>query len=80
MCYCPYDDLSLLLRLYINRAADEGAACIAFAAEFEHRSSDKLDRMEVINAFAQQIKCPPHKASRAGQGVWFMWQRMDKST
>ena len=32
-----------------------------FAVEFEHRSSDRLKRMDVINAIIAPIQQPPHK-------------------
>jgi hypothetical protein len=37
---------------------------VEFAVEYEHRSSEGFDRLDVINAFTSAIKTPPHKASQ----------------
>lgn len=29
--------------------------------EYEHRNAEKFDRMEIINAFVDAVKMPPHK-------------------
>jgi len=46
---------------------DEGEEGVPFAVEYEHRSSDKFDRMEVIDIFAGLIKSPPHKVRQLGR-------------
>ncbi len=43
--------------------AEEGAEKVEFAVEFDHRASDKLDRMAVIDAVIAPIKQPPHKVN-----------------
>eukprot|EP00983_Pelagomonas_calceolata_P123243 1160987-Pelagomonas_calceolata.AAC.11 len=37
---------------------------IEFAVDYEHRNTEKFDRLEVINTFVNCIKTPPHKVSQ----------------
>lgn len=37
--------------------------------EYEHRNAEKFDRMEVINAFVNNIKMPPHKVKKRGYAM-----------
>jgi hypothetical protein len=46
--------------VYYAACADDGAAGIEFAVEYEHRAHDKLDRKDVIDIVAKAVKAP-HK-------------------
>ncbi|GAX79999.1 hypothetical protein CEUSTIGMA_g7439.t1 [Chlamydomonas eustigma] len=62
-CYCDVEHIKELApkALEGHFPSGEGAACIPFSVEYEHRSADKFDRMEIINIFANLIDSPPHK-------------------
>jgi hypothetical protein len=45
-----------------------------FAVDMEHRSSDKFDRLAVINAFVDSVPMPPHKV-RACNSVALAWRK-----
>lgn len=34
---------------------------VEFSVEYEHRNADGFNRLDVINAFVDHIKTPPHK-------------------
>jgi tRNA acetyltransferase TAN1 len=40
-----------------------GPKGVQFAVEYEHRSFQGINRLEIINAFTDQIKCPPNKVN-----------------
>lgn len=41
----------------------KGSKGVLFAVEYEHRSFQGINRIDIINAFADQIKCPPNKVN-----------------
>ena len=41
----------------------EGQKGVQFAVEYEHRSFQGINRLDIINAFTDQIKCPPNKVN-----------------
>ena len=41
----------------------EGEKGVQFAVEYEHRSFQGINRIDIINAFTDQIKCPPNKVN-----------------
>lgn len=43
-----------------------GGPPIEFAVEYEHRNTEKFDRNQVISAFVDCIKQPPHKVGLDG--------------
>ncbi|GLC41680.1 hypothetical protein PLESTB_000689400 [Pleodorina starrii] len=47
----------------------EDATPLEFSVEYEHRSSEGFERLEVINAFTNVIKTPPHKVNLKSPGT-----------
>eukprot|EP00197_Chlamydomonas_leiostraca_P002346 CAMPEP_0202858320 /NCGR_PEP_ID=MMETSP1391-20130828/908_1 /ASSEMBLY_ACC=CAM_ASM_000867 /TAXON_ID=1034604 /ORGANISM="Chlamydomonas leiostraca, Strain SAG 11-49" /LENGTH=283 /DNA_ID=CAMNT_0049537229 /DNA_START=21 /DNA_END=868 /DNA_ORIENTATION=+ len=64
-CFASVDEMKVLAPKLLGDQfpAEESAAAVEFAVEYEHRSSDKFDRLQVINAFVDAIKTPPHKVN-----------------
>ncbi|KAL6751892.1 hypothetical protein V8C86DRAFT_2767947 [Haematococcus lacustris] len=54
----------------------EGAQQILYAVEYEHRNAEKLERMDVINAFVNAIATPPHKVNLSAPALTVLVQRV----
>ncbi|GIL57424.1 hypothetical protein Vafri_12651 [Volvox africanus] len=64
-CFAGLDQIAAVAPRVVAPHFPEGddATPVEFSVEYEHRSADGFDRMEVINAFTAVIKTPPHKVN-----------------
>ncbi|GIL89684.1 hypothetical protein Vretifemale_17458 [Volvox reticuliferus] len=64
-CFAGLDQIRTVAPKIVAPHFPEGedATPVEFSVEYEHRSADGFDRMEVINAFTAAIKTPPHKVN-----------------
>lgn len=53
----------LMLSYVVSYPAGDGVVPIEFAVELEHRACNTLDRLDVVNAFAEPVPKPPHKVN-----------------
>lgn len=53
---------------------DKPKAAADFAVEFEHRSSDKLKRGDVIDIVAKAVPQPPYKVGGVNNSIAVCWQ------
>eukprot|EP00877_Chromochloris_zofingiensis_P003690 jgi/Chrzof1/13321/Cz07g28250.t1 len=64
-CFVSMDEIQALGKKIAEQEFPEGDGVvpIEFAVELEHRACNTLDRLDVVNAFAEPVPKPPHKVN-----------------
>ena len=67
-CFCDIEDIKKMAQGFVakhfpEKEKESASKVLKFAVEFEHRASNKYDRMVVIDAFAKQVPQPPYSVS-----------------